>query len=316
KAIMKNHTAIHLLHSALRQMFGNHIEQAGSYVGSERLRFDFTHFAQLAPEELAKTEELVNKWVQESEAIEVEEMEFCKAKEKGAIALFDEKYGEKVRTVSVKDISMELCGGTHIKNTGQIGFFKIVNAGSTAAGVRRIEAVTGETAVRLAKENELFVEEIKAEFKSRDLKELREKLYKLHTGYKELEKKLADAKKGDMLKKVDEYIADAVEVNGARLVLLKFQNADKNAVRGLGDVLKAKMKNGVIVIANVMEKRVSFLVMVTKDAAGGFDASEIIKSVAAVCGGGGGGRKDMAEAGAKDVSKVDEALNKAREMLG
>ncbi|HDT15518.1 MAG TPA: alanine--tRNA ligase, partial [Firmicutes bacterium] len=138
KAVMKNHTATHLLHSALRRILGNHVEQAGSYVGSERLRFDFTHFAQLTGKELDAVEAMVNEWVQESGEIEIEEMEFSKAKEKGAIALFDEKYGEKVRAVSVKDISMELCGGTHIKNTGQIGFFKITGAGSTAAGIRRI----------------------------------------------------------------------------------------------------------------------------------------------------------------------------------
>ncbi|HDT15060.1 MAG TPA: hypothetical protein ENN55_02510, partial [Firmicutes bacterium] len=175
--------------------------------------------------------------------------------------------------------------------------------------------VTGKAAVKLAKENEVFAEEMKTEFKSRDLKELREKLYKLYTGYKELEKRLADLKKGDMLKNVDEYISKASEINGVKLVALKFQDADKDSIRGLGDVLKEKMSGGVIVIANILSGRVGFLVMVTKDIAGKLDASKIIKGVAAVCGGGGGGRKDMAEAGAKDVTKVDEALKKAEEMI-
>ena len=315
KAIMKNHTATHLLHAALRKILGNHVEQAGSYVGEDRLRFDFTHFAQINDRELGKIERLVNKWIQNASGLKVEEMEFEKAKKMGAMALFEEKYKEKVRTVSVPDISMELCAGTHTENTGEIGLFKIAATGSVAAGIRRIEAVTGMSALELVAAHDGFIKEMKNKFKASDIKGLNEKINRLVSDYKDKEKEVQQAKRAEILTDAGKYVEKAKKINGINLIALEFNGADKNGVRELGDIIKAKTKNTVAVIANRQKDRVGFLAIVTDDLTDRLDASAILKKVAAVCKGGGGGRKDMAEAGGKDPSKIKEALKQAEKEL-
>ncbi len=307
-AIMKNHTGTHLLQAALRNILGAHVEQAGSYVGPDRLRFDFTHFAALTEEETKRTEKMVNKWVQESIPVSVKVMTVTEAKNTGAMALFEEKYKGEVRVVSVGDVSKELCAGTHLRNIGEIGLFKIVSSASTAAGIRRIEALTGEASYNMVVENDNFIKELKASFKTTDMNELEEKIKKLMKDYKEMEKKVDGVKKAGMMKNVDDYINSAKEINGVKVITIKFTDVEKDAVRQLGDVLREKVKKAVIVIATINEGKAGFLSMVTDDLTDRFDASKIVKQVAAICGGGGGGKKNMAEAGAKDISKIDEAL--------
>jgi alanyl-tRNA synthetase len=307
-AIMKNHSGTHLLQAALRNILGAHVEQAGSYVGPDRLRFDFTHFAPLTDDEVRRTEKMVNIWAQESMLVTVQVMTVGEAKKTGAMALFEEKYKGDVRVVSMGTVSKELCAGTHLKNTGEIGLFKIISASSTAAGIRRIEAVTGEVSYEMAVENEDFIRYMKEIFKTSVLRELGEKVSRLIKDNKELEKKVGEVKKAGIMKDMDEYIKAAVDVDGVKVITLRFDNVEKEAVRQLGDVLREKVKRSVIVIASVTEGRISFLSMVTDDLTDRLDASKIVKQVAAVCGGGGGGKKNMAEAGGRDVSKIDEAL--------
>jgi alanyl-tRNA synthetase len=315
KATMKNHSATHLLQAALRLNLGLHVEQAGSSVGPERLRFDFTHFAQLTDEEIKTVESQVNTWVQEGFGVTTDIMDFEDAKNRGAMALFDEKYKGKVRMVSIGEVSVELCAGTHIKNSGEIGIFKIISAGSTAAGVRRIEAVTGKGAEKLFGEYDEFVRAMRSQLKASTLEEINERIKKLAADNKEMEKEISGLKKADILKNVDEYIGRAMDINGMKMITARFDGADKTAIRDLGDILKVKMKKGIALLVNVQDGKVSFLTVVSDDLTDKADASKIVKAAAAVCGGGGGGRKDMAEAGGKDPSKVDEAINKAVETV-
>ena len=315
EAVMKNHTSTHLLHSALRAILGPHVEQAGSYVDEDRLRFDFTHFAALTGEEIRKTERLVNAWIEQASPVCVEEMEIEQAKKRGAIALFEDKYKDSVRTVTVEGVSMELCGGTHLKNTGEAGLFKITSSVSTAAGVRRIEAVTGPAALSMFDDYDDFVKQLKDKFKAKDTGELLEKIARLGIELKEKEREIQKLKTGSVVKNAADYISSAVEINGINVLTISLQSADKDSVRSLGDVLREKMKKAVIVIANAEEGKANFLAVVTQDITDKYDASAIVKKAAAVCKGGGGGRRDMAEAGAKDPSKIKEALETVYESV-
>ncbi len=307
-AIMKNHTATHLLQAALRSILGAHVEQAGSYVGPDRLRFDFTHFAPLTDEEIRRVEKTVNDWIQKSIPVSVKVMTVTEAKNTGAMALFEEKYRGEVRVVSMGGVSKELCAGTHLGNIGETGLFKIVSSSSTAAGIRRIEALTGEASYTMVLENEDFIKGMRETFRTGSLKELEEKIGRLIKDNRELEKKVEEVKKAGIMKNIDEYINSAVDVDGVKVITLKFNNVEKEAVRQLGDVLREKVKKSVIVIASATEGKISFLSMVTDDLTERLDASKIVKQVAAICGGGGGGKKNMAEAGGRDESKIDEAL--------
>ncbi len=314
-ATMKNHTCTHLLHAALRSILGPHVEQAGSYVGPDRLRFDFTHFAQLTKEELKKAEYMINEWIQHGIDVLVREMELNEARSMGAMALFDEKYGDKVRTVTVGDISMELCAGTHLSNTGEAGLFKIISSGATAAGVRRIEAVTGMAAIKLFEEQDDFVSEMKELFKASDMAGVMDKAKKQAQDLKNAEKKIEELKRAQVLKNTDNFIASAKDINGIKFIPVKLDNAEKNSIRELADILRRKTKNSVILISNTMEGRVSFLCAVTDDITDRADATKIVKAASAVTGGGGGGRKDMAEAGGKDASKTDMAFEAAEKAI-
>ncbi len=305
--IARNHTATHLLHAALKQVLGGHVNQAGSYVGPDRLRFDFSHFSQVTEAELQEVEAIVNEQILASKAVNIEELPIEEAKKKGATALFGEKYGNIVRVVTVPEFSMEFCGGSHVDNTAQIGMFKIVSEGSSGAGVRRIEAVTGHGAVAHVKATEDMVKGLAASLKCR-VADVPARLDALHAELKAAQKK-ADELAAEIAKAQVSDVADQVQEIKGVPVLVQKVNADSiDALRNLGDQMRDKV-GGVVVLAAVIGEKVSILTMATKDAvASGAHSGNIVKAVAKLCGGGGGGRPDMAQAGAKDVAKVEEAL--------
>ena len=312
--IARNHTATHLLHAALKQVLGSHVNQAGSYVGPDRLRFDFSHFSQVTEAELKEVEAIVNEQILASKNVQIEELPIEEAKKKGATALFGEKYGNIVRVVTVPDFSMEFCGGSHVENTAQIGMFKIVSEGSSGAGVRRIEAVTGHGAVAHVNATEEMVKGLAAELKCRAT-DVPSRLEALHNELKAAQKK-AEELAAEIAKAQVSNVADQVKDVSGVPVLVQKVNADSvDALRNLGDQMRDKV-GGVVVLAAVMGEKVSILTMATKDAvAKGAHAGNIVKAVAKLCGGGGGGRPDMAQAGAKDVAKLDSALAAAYDII-
>ena len=312
--IARNHTATHLLHAALKQVLGSHVNQAGSYVGPDRLRFDFSHFSQVTEAELAEVERLVNEEILASKAVEIEELPIEEAKKKGAMALFGEKYCKIVRVVTVPGFSMEFCGGSHVNNTAQIGMFKIVSEGSSGAGVRRIEAVTGHGAVEHINHMEAMMKDLAASLKCRCC-DIPDRLEALHCELKAVQKKAEDLTQ-EIAKAQVSNVADQVkEIKGVPVLVQKVQADSVDALRNLGDQMRDKV-GGVVVLAAVMGEKVSILTMATKDAVTkGAHSGNIVKAVAKLCGGGGGGRPDMAQAGAKDVSKVDAALAEAAAII-
>lgn len=305
--IARNHTATHLLHAALKQVLGAHVNQAGSYVGPDRLRFDFSHFSQVTEEELKEVEAIVNEQILASKAVEIEELPIEEAKKKGAMALFGEKYGDIVRVVTVPGFSMEFCGGSHVENTAKIGMFKIVSEGSSGAGVRRIEAVTGHGAVAHVNETEEMVKGLAASLKCR-VADVPTRLEALQAELKAALKK-AEELAGEIAKaQVSDVVDKVQDVKGVAVLAQKVNADSMDALRNLGDQMRDKI-GGVVVLAAEIGGKVSILTMATKDAvAKGVHAGNVVKEVAKMCGGGGGGRPDMAQAGAKDASKVDEAL--------
>lgn len=305
--IARNHTATHLLHAALKQVLGSHVNQAGSYVGPDRLRFDFSHFSQVTDAELKDVESIVNEQILAGKAVEIEELPIEEAKKKGAMALFGEKYGKIVRVVTVPDFSMEFCGGSHVSNTAQIGMFKIVSEGSSGAGVRRIEAVTGHGAVEHVDAMESMVKALAADLKCRCC-DVPDRLEALQCELKAAQKK-AEELAAEIAKVQVSSVADQVQnIKGVPVLVQKVQADSVDALRSLGDKMRDKV-GGVVVLAAVMGEKVSILTMSTKEAvAKGAHSGNIVKTVAKLCGGGGGGRPDMAQAGAKDVAKLDEAL--------
>ena len=309
----KNHSATHLLQKALRMVLGEHVEQAGSLVTPDRLRFDFTHFSAMTAEELKKVEELVNQEIQAGLDVVTQEMSLDEAKKTGAMALFGEKYGEKVRVVKMGDFSTELCGGTHVGNTGTIHAFKIVSEAGIAAGVRRIEALTGEglMAYYHKTEEELHEAAHAAKTTPADLKSKIEammaEIKALQAENDKLKSYLAKESLGDVMDQVK-------EIHGVKVLAAKVSDADMNGLRSLGDQLKEKLGEGVIVLASVQGDKVNLMATAT-DAAQkqGAHAGNLIKAIAALVGGGGGGRPGMAQAGGKNPAGVDSALEKAYE---
>jgi len=306
--IIKNHTATHIMQRALKDVLGDHVNQAGSYVGPDRLRFDFSHFGQVTKEELQQIERIVNEKVWDDIEVVIEEKGIDEAKAMGAMALFGEKYGDVVRVVSIGDYSIELCGGLHVKRSSEIGFFKIVSEGGIGAGTRRIEAVTGKVAYEAVKEEEALLNDAAALLKANS-KDIVTKIHALQADYKELQRenealsqKIANAQAG--------AIVDAAQTFGDVTVLsTKVEAKDNNQLRQMMDDLKVKMPKAVIVLGAVDGDKVMLCAGVTKDLVGGnYHAGNIVKMVAEACGGKGGGRPDMAMAGAKEASKLDEAL--------
>jgi len=305
----KNHSATHLLQKALKTVLGGHVEQAGSYVAQDRLRFDFTHIQAMTKEEIAKVEAIVNAEIERDLAVETAEMSIEDAKKTGAMALFGEKYGETVRVVSMGEFSKELCGGTHVPNTGVIGTFKIISEQGVAAGVRRIEALTSKGAFDYYKklEDELHAASIAAKTEPSKLTEKIEamlaEIKALNSENQKLKDKMAKESVGDVMSNV-------VEVGTYKVLPVSVSGIDMNALRNLGDDLKAKIGSGVVVLASDMDGKVNLIVMATDDAVSeGAHAGNIVKKIAPMVGGGGGGRPNMAQAGGKNPAGISEALN-------
>ena len=314
-ASARNHSATHLLHKALKEVLGEHVNQAGSLVTSERLRFDVTHFEAITKEELKVIEEKVNDVILESLNITCENMSINDAKNKGAMALFGEKYGDEVRVVSMGDYSIELCGGTHLTNTSQIGMFKILSEGGVAAGVRRIEAITGRAVYNYLKEKEEIISNVCSNLKTKE-DSLSQKVTSLIEENKSLSKELHDMKTKMSLQAVDSVLDSKLDINGVNLVTTKFEGMDMNTLKEVADNLRDKLVSGVVVLANTTDDKLNLVATATKDAVDkGVHCGNIVKSIAQIAGGKGGGRPNMAQAGAPDVSKVDEALNHASEVL-
>ncbi len=314
-ATCKNHSATHLLQKALRTVLGTHVEQAGSYVDDERLRFDFSHFSSMTKEELEQVEKIVNEKIGESIPVETNIMSIEEAKKSGAMALFGEKYGDTVRVVKMGDFSTELCGGTHVKNTGTISAFKIISESGVAAGVRRIEALTGNGVFAYYNHLEETLEKVAKTLKASpsNLEEKAEHLLKelkaLQSENEALKSKAAKDALGDVMDKV-------TEVKGVKLLAAKVSGVDMNGLRELGDQLKEKLGEGVVLLISDKEGRVNLVAMATEGAMEkGAHAGNLIKGVAACVGGGGGGRPNMAQAGGKNPAGIEEALTKAVNVL-
>lgn len=308
--ICKNHTATHMLHEALKEVVGKHVNQAGSYVDEERLRFDFTHFQGLTLDELDKIEELVNRKIMEVFKVETKLMTLDEAKECGAMALFDDKYGEKVRVVSVGEFSVELCGGTHVCNAGEIGLFKIVGESGVAAGIRRIEAVTGFGAIKFMEEKQKTLKEACEALRCTE-KDILKKISSQNSELKEKDKEIAELKSKLTSGAEDDILNSAKEVNGIKVVSYAVSDIDGNALRDLADKIRNKIGSGVVVLLSDVQGKVNLVAMATKDViSSGIHCGKIIKEVATVVGGGGGGRPDMAQAGGKKPEKIKEAVDK------
>jgi len=307
KNIARNHTATHLLHKALKEVLGEHVQQKGSLVNGEHLRFDFTQYRQVSKRELDMIEKIVNRKVRECLPVKVEIKKLAEAKKEGATALFGEKYGEEVRVVSIGDYSKELCGGTHLNFTGEIGLFKITSESSIAAGIRRIEAITGERAERYVKLLENEFDEI-GRYLNTPQFAVMEKLRKLISENKELHLKIRSFRLISAGNAVDEMIAKAKEVNGVKVVAAKINISNPSELRQIGDQLRNKLKSGIGVLLTPANGKVTVLTIVTKDLTSRFHAGKIAGKVAEIVGGRGGGRPDMAMAGGKDISKIEEAI--------
>ena len=318
KAIMRNHTAAHLLQAALRSVLGTHVEQAGQLVDANEVRFDFTHFTGMTGEELKKVEDLVNEEILNATEMLIKEMPIDEAKAMGAMALFGEKYGDVVRVVKAGDFSTELCGGTHVDNTGKIGLFKIVSESSVAAGVRRIQAVTGKNVLKYIDEkNELLYTTAEA-FKVGNVSALPQKAVAVANDLKAKEKEIATLKAEINSFKTAGIMAGAVDVKGVQLVVYYAGELDANGLRSMAETARDSAPNTVAVIAgsNAEKGTCSFACACGKDAiANGAHAGNIVREVAKVAGGSGGGKPDMAMAGGKDISKIDDALMSAKEIL-
>ena len=311
----KNHSATHLLQKALKTVLGSHVEQKGSLVTPDRLRFDFVHFAPMTAEEIAKTEELVNKEIQAALPVVTDIMNTDDAKKTGAMALFGEKYSDKVRVVSMGDFSKELCGGTHVENTSQITVFKIVSEAGIAAGVRRIEALTGEGVFRYYRQLEEKLDKASALLKTtpaeleNKIAHLQAEVKALHSENESLKAKMAQDALGDVMNQV-------TEVKGIKLLAAQVEGVDMNGLRDLGDDLKNKLGEGVVVLASAKDGKVSLMAMATDGAMkAGAHAGNLIKGIAAIVGGGGGGRPNMAQAGGKNPEKIGEAVAAAAGIL-
>jgi alanyl-tRNA synthetase len=306
-AIMRNHTGTHLLQAVLREVLGDHVRQAGSLVAPDRLRFDFTHFAAVERKAAERGEALVNQKILENLKLDTKILPVQEALQMGAMALFGEKYGETVRVVKISDFSMELCGGTHTGRTGDIGFFKIVSETGVAAGVRRIEALTGEGAYRSVKDQERELEEIASLLKSTP-GELTSKLERVLQSQKELERQLSSLQGKLSHQELLDLLPLAKEIKGVKVISAKVDGKDPKQMRDFVDQLKAKIGSGIILLGSHHQDKVALILGVTADLTGRFKANELIKKIASRIGGTGGGRPDFAQAGGANLEKLDEAL--------
>ena len=312
--IRRNHSATHLIHAALRQVLGEHIQQAGSLVEPDRFRFDFTHFKSMTYDERKAVERLTNVWIMENSKVETVVTSVSEAKAKGAMALFDEKYGDEVRMVCMGDRSLELCGGTHVSRTGDIGLVKIISEGGIASGVRRIEAVTGMFAHDIVDKSEEDILVISDKLKVTPAM-LPERVDKLVKDTKELEKNFALLKAKMSSGSIEDMVSNSIEIGEFKVVSTQVDGYDSNAMRDLADKVRNRLVSGVVILASISDGKVSFVVALTQDAVKkGLHAGRLAKYVSELTGGGGGGRPDMALAGGKDISKVKEALSEGAKL--
>ena len=311
----KNHSATHLLQKALREVLGTHVEQAGSYQDAERTRFDFSHFQAMTAEEIAKVEKIVNDEIAADLEVRTDVMTVEEAKKTGAMALFGEKYGEKVRVVSMGEFSKEFCGGTHVKHTGEIAAFKIISESGVAAGVRRIEALTGDNVFAYYKNIEAELERAAKAAKTtpaalvEKIEHMMAEIKALNAENESLKSKAAKEALGDVMDQV-------VEVKGVKLLATSVAGVDMNGLRDLGDQLKGKLGEGVVVLASEADGKVNLVAMATEEAMKkGAHAGNLIKAIAGKVGGGGGGRPNMAQAGGKNPAGIPDAVAEAKAAL-
>ena len=308
KAIMRAHSATHLLQKALTSVLGDHVHQAGSLVEPDRLRFDFTHYSALTAEEMAKVNSIVQNAVLEGYNIETKEMAIEEAKQIGATALFSEKYGDTVRVVNMGNWSIELCGGTHLDNTAKVGPFELESEGSVASGVRRIEAVTGKECLKKMERSQEMLFEAAAKLKTKPA-EVSARIQAQLEEVKELKRAIETFKARETAGDIDRILFGAHNINGLRVITASVPNADAGKLRQMGDMLRDKDSSAVAVLASVNEGKITFLAVCGKDAiAKGIKAGDLVKQVCTCCGGSGGGKPDSAMGGGKDVTKVDNAL--------
>ncbi|MDN5366457.1 MAG: alanyl-tRNA synthetase, partial [Thermacetogenium sp.] len=315
-ATARNHTATHLLHKALRQVLGDHVQQMGSLVAPDRLRFDFSHFAPLSPEEIERVEELVNEKILDNLIVNTFEAGRRDSRVRDAIALFGEKYGDVVRVVEIGNFSKELCGGTHVRRTSELALFKITSEGGIGTGVRRIEALTGEALLHFWRKQDKTVRDISGFLKvdpDNIAGKIEQLVYQLHEKDKELEQLRARI----MLREADGLLDKVVEVDGVKLLAAQVPASDMESLRSLGDILKERLGSGVAILGSLFDNKVGLVSFVTGDLvkSRGLHAGKLIKEVARIVDGGGGGRPEMAQAGGKNTARLNEALSKGREIL-
>ncbi|MFQ6002983.1 MAG: alanine--tRNA ligase-related protein, partial [Candidatus Zixiibacteriota bacterium] len=316
KSIMRNHTATHLLHKALRETLGEHVHQSGSLVAPDRLRFDFTHFKALDQAQLDKVEHLVNKKIWENRQVKSLELPFEEAKRLGAIALFGEKYGDVVRMIEINGFSRELCGGTHVKATGEIGLFKIVSETGIAAGMRRIEALTGENAYHLVKKQKEILDELAFLLKSTP-DDVEDKVEDLIKTKKLLQKKIKEAQKDSAKTKIEKLAEASIDVNGIKVIAHKAEVEGRDDLLKLADTIREKLKFTIGVLAGIIDGKIVFVATVTEDLirSKGIKAGEVVKEISKLVGGAGGGKPHLAQGGGKDLKKLDQALDSLPEIV-
>jgi alanyl-tRNA synthetase len=315
QGLRQHHTGTHLLHAALRRVLGTHVTQAGSLVAPDHLRFDFSHGASLKDREVEQIEELVNEQVQANTPVTYREMDLDAALAAGAIALFGEKYGDRVRVIRIGDFSTELCGGTHLDATGQLGFFKIAEEGAVAAGVRRIEAVAGSAAVETVARRDRVLREI-ADILRISPEDAPQRLRKLLDEQKLLERQLAEMETKLARSKAEDLVSTARQVNGVAVVAGRIDGLDADGLRALADTLRDRLGSGIVCVAGVVDGKVSLVAAVTRDLTKRFPAGKLVQEVAQAAGGRGGGRPDLAQGGAPDASQLDVALARVYDWVG
>ncbi|MFH1823620.1 MAG: alanine--tRNA ligase [Candidatus Firestonebacteria bacterium] len=314
KSIMRHHTATHLLQHSLREVLGGNVTQSGSYVESDYFRFDFTHYKALTKTELDKVEQIINEKIIQNLPVLIKEMKIEEAKKTGALAFFGEKYGELVRVVAIGDISLELCGGTHVKNTGEIGLVKIISESSAASGIRRIEARAGIGSYKMIREQEKILKDISAVLNIK-YKEIPDRIEKMIETIKSLEKEVDRLKRGEGLFKVDEILKDVQQIKNINVVIKSIDNLDLGLLRDIGDKIKDKLKTCCVVLFTTKDNKLSYICMITKDLLEKINASFIIKEIAKIIGGSGGGRVDLAEGGAKSVNDLSKVLKETENII-
>jgi alanyl-tRNA synthetase len=311
---MLNHSATHILHAVLRTELGHHVRQAGSLVTPERLRFDFNHTGAIADEKLALIETEVNQRIREDAGVSIQELNYDEAIRHGALAFFGDKYGDRVRVVKIGDFSTELCGGTHVRASGEIGLFKLHFEGGVAAGVRRVEAFTGEGALDLIRNYEQRLKDI-GELIRGSADDALDKIKKLLDRQRELEKEI-EKLRGELEKdQIPTLLEKKQSVDGTNLLITRVESVDGKQLRDIADQLKEKLGSGVVVLASVGDATVNLVASVSKELTKRYHAGNIIRELAAMVGGAGGGRPDFAQAGGKDPSKLDAALKRAEELI-